>query len=87
MDWLAAITGQPRRPAQAALLFGAADAQWKASGAVRYAPDRPQYERDLASVRAQLEAGAFTAAWVEGDRLTADQAISFALQEVDETET
>jgi len=31
VDWLAAITGQPRRPAQAALLFGAADAQWKAA--------------------------------------------------------
>jgi predicted ATPase/transcriptional regulator with XRE-family HTH domain len=87
LDWLAATAGQRRRPVQAALLFGAADAQWKASGAVRYAPDRPQYERDQASVRAQLEPAAFTAAWAEGDELTADQAISFALQEVDDTET
>jgi hypothetical protein len=50
LDWLAALEGTEGEPLRAACLHGAAEAQWRASGAVRYWPDQPAYERDLASV-------------------------------------
>jgi hypothetical protein len=63
LDWVAAPEGAHGRPARATQLFGAADAQWRACGAVRYAPERPVYEPDLATVRAAPDEEAFAAAW------------------------
>ena len=51
------------------------------SGAVRYAPDQHVYERDVASVRARLDEGAFEAAWAQGRLMNAREAIAYALQE------
>jgi hypothetical protein len=62
-------------------LFGAAEAQWRASGGARFAPDRTAYERDVADVRAQLDDSAFVAAWDTGQAMSADQMFAYALQE------
>jgi tetratricopeptide (TPR) repeat protein len=79
LDWLAAAEGDAGQPVIAARLFGAADEQWRASGAVRYAPERPAYEADLSRVRDQLDAKTFVAAWAEGTAMSAEQAIAYGL--------
>ncbi len=81
LDWLAAIECARGQPKQAARLFGAAEAQWRASGGVRYAPDRAAYERDEAAARAQLDAQTFAAAWSEGQAMSAEEAVACALEE------
>ena len=40
---------------------------------------RVDYERDVATVRAQLDAATFAAAWAEGAAMTLEQAIAAAL--------
>jgi tetratricopeptide (TPR) repeat protein len=81
LDWLGAIAAAQGDAVFAAHLFGAAEVQWQASGAVRYTPDQADYERDLASVHALLDDSAFAAAWSEGFAMGADQAIAYALEE------
>jgi hypothetical protein len=81
LDWLAAIEGAVGEPGRAARLFGAADVQWQASGAVRYASDQPGYDRDVASVRAKLDEDVFAAAWAQGHVMNAHEAIAYALEE------
>ena len=76
-----ALAGARGDPQRAARLFGAAEARWQASGIVRYAPDQPAYEHDVAGARARLDERAFAAAWAEGRALTARQAIASALEE------
>jgi non-specific serine/threonine protein kinase len=78
LDGLAALEGARGQSARAAQLFGAAEAQWRASGAIRFAPDRPAYERELATVRAALHEEAFVAAWAEGQALSWEQAVALA---------
>jgi hypothetical protein len=80
LDWLAAAKGDAGQPVDAARLFGAADAQWRASGAIRYAPERRAYAADLLRVRDQLDANTFEAAWAEGSAMTAEQAVDYALE-------
>jgi predicted ATPase/DNA-binding XRE family transcriptional regulator len=80
LDWVAAAKGEAGQSVDAARLFGAADAQWQASGAVRYAPERPAYEADLSRVRNQLDPGTFAAAWAEGNAMSAAQALDYALE-------
>jgi hypothetical protein len=41
-----------------------------------------EYERDVAAARAQIHADGWTAAWIEGQALTLEQAISAALEQV-----
>jgi predicted ATPase/DNA-binding XRE family transcriptional regulator len=79
LDWLAAVAVAQGDAVRAARLFGAAEAQWRASGAIRYAPDEFSYERDVASVRARLNEDAFEAARAEGSAMNAQEAIAYAL--------
>jgi tetratricopeptide (TPR) repeat protein len=51
LDWPAAVATAQGRPLKAARLFGAAEAQWRVSGAVRYAPERAAYECDVDDAR------------------------------------
>ncbi len=55
------------------------DAQWQASGAVRYALDRAAYAADLASVQSKLSGDEFASGWTEGHRLSREQAVAYAL--------
>lgn len=79
LDWLAAMPGADDRVRDAAVLFGAAHAQWQASGAVRYAPERAAYAAEVAGVQGQLDRGMFAAAWAEGRTISREQAGEFAL--------
>jgi hypothetical protein len=81
LDWLAAVTFAQGDAIGAARLFGAAEAQWRASGAIRYAPDQPAYERDVASARSTVDEYAFEGAWAEGRLMNAHEAIAYALKE------
>jgi predicted ATPase/DNA-binding XRE family transcriptional regulator len=79
LDWLAAVALAQDDVVRAARLFGAAEAQWRASGAVRYAAEQPAFERDLASVRARLDEHTFATAWSEGRAMNAEMAVAYAL--------
>jgi hypothetical protein len=41
--------------------------------------ERADYERNLDAVRAALDEDAFTAAWADGQAMTTEQAITYAL--------
>jgi predicted ATPase/transcriptional regulator with XRE-family HTH domain len=79
LDWLAAAHAARGRLFVAARLFGAAAEQWRTIGAMRFPLDRPCYERDVASVRAQLDARALGTAWASGEAMDAEAAVAYAL--------
>ena len=81
LDGIASLFGATGQPLRAARLFGAADAQWLASGAKRYPVDVLMYERDVHAVQAQLADEEFAEALAEGRAMTADQAIAHALRQ------
>jgi tetratricopeptide (TPR) repeat protein len=80
LDWLAAVDRPLGRATRAATLFDAAEGQSRASGAIRYPPDRPAYERDVAAVRAKVDAETFTATWTAGLAMSSERAIIYALE-------
>jgi predicted ATPase len=84
LDWVAALVDADGRPRDAAVLFGAADAQWQASGAIRYAPDRTAYAADLARVQSRLNEDEFAMGWREGHGLSREHAVAYALECVDD---
>ena len=49
---------------------------------VRLPRDQASYERDVATTRARLDEDTFTTAWAEGQAMTLEQAIVYALEEV-----
>src|SRR6266851_3899331 len=80
LDWLAAVADADGRPRNAAVLFGAADAQWQASGAIRYAPERARYAAEVVKVQAKLSAAEFASAWADGQAMGRERAVDFAVQ-------
>jgi non-specific serine/threonine protein kinase len=67
----------------AARLFGATEALREAIriGPAAAYPDRIEYDRYVAAVRAQFDEAAFAAAWAKGRVMTLEQAIECALLE------
>jgi non-specific serine/threonine protein kinase len=59
-------------------LFGATSTLLTAIGAKLYPMDQATCERQLAALRARLDAGAFAAAWEDGRTLSLEQAIALA---------
>ena len=80
-EGLAGLAAARGDAASAARLFGAAEAQREAIGSPMMPVDRPEYERDVAAARAQLDASAFVATWAEGRTLALEQAVAYALEE------
>jgi len=78
----AGIIGANGKSLPAAQLLGAVEASYQALGAVMAPADRKEYDHILAAVRAQLDEAAFNAAWAEGQTITLEQAIEYALQNV-----
>jgi predicted ATPase/DNA-binding CsgD family transcriptional regulator len=76
---LAAGSGSADRSAR---LFGAADAVRRQQGAPIRPYRRTQYARDVAASRALLDGATWEAAWAEGERLSADDAVAYALEAV-----
>ena len=79
LDWVAALARARGRTPDAAVLYGAADAQWEESGAVRYAPDRLTHAAALEELRGSLTPRDFSAAQQMGRNMSREQAIEFAL--------
>jgi tetratricopeptide (TPR) repeat protein len=75
--WLAAAHGQPER---AACLLGATEPML-AGGVPTW---RFAHEQLAAAVRVQLDEAAFATAWAEGQAMTLEQAIAYALSENEE---
>jgi tetratricopeptide (TPR) repeat protein len=73
MAGIAAGAGQPRR---AAILLGAEEVQLESSGWQLDRQEGVEFERDIASVRAQLDEATFQVAWSEGRRMTLKQAVA-----------
>ena len=80
LEGLAGVAQGQGQPLSAARLYGAAQALRNAIGAPLAPTDRASYERMVASVRVQLEAAAFEAAWTQGQAFTLEQAIAAAQQ-------
>jgi predicted ATPase len=75
---VASATGQP---AQAAKLFGAAEAMREGTNVPIQTASRKDYDGNVAAVRSALGEDAFAAAWATGRAMTLDQAITYALEE------
>jgi non-specific serine/threonine protein kinase len=73
-----AATGQPQR---AALLLGASAARLEQMGNLLQPTVKPNVDRTIADVRAQLDPATFEAAWDEGRTMTLEQAVAEALEE------
>ncbi len=78
MAWLAVATGQSARAAQ---LGGAAEALREALGAALHPVLRPGHARAVQAVREALGEDACAAAWAEGQAMTLEQAVAYALEE------
>jgi hypothetical protein len=83
---LAGVAGGAWQPARAAQLLGAAESIRKSTGASLTPVDRTVFDRYAATIRAQLNEAHFSAAWAEGEAMTLEQAIAYALNESDESE-
>ena len=79
LEGLAGLAAAEMRPADAARLFGAAQALLEEIGAQLESGNRDEHERNVGLARGQLSAPAFAAAWREGRELSVEQAIQYAL--------
>ena len=81
LEGLAGMAGAAQGHHQrAARLFGAAAALRQTIGAPVPLVERAEVDRNVAATRAQLDEVTFGAAWAEGQAMTMEQAISFALE-------
>jgi predicted ATPase/DNA-binding CsgD family transcriptional regulator len=76
------ITAHQDRLRHAAQLLGAAEAEHERMGTFLQPSNTPEYHRILVEVREHLDDPSFHAAWLEGRRMTLDQAITYALEAV-----
>jgi non-specific serine/threonine protein kinase len=81
LEGLAGLISARDEPSRATRLLGASEALLEAVGAPRYvqAQARLLYERAVKSLRSRLGEEAFVAAWVEGQHMTPEQAVEYAL--------
>jgi predicted ATPase/class 3 adenylate cyclase/DNA-binding CsgD family transcriptional regulator len=78
LEALASLATAGESHAEAARLFGAAQALREATGQVRWPIDQPSHEADLANLRAQLGDEGFEEAWKEGTALSLEEAAAYA---------
>ncbi len=82
LERMAEVAIEKHQAEKAARIFGAAESM-RASLRSKIDPvDQPEYERNLASLRAELGEGKFNVAWEEGQKMTLEQAVDYALKEV-----
>ena len=67
---------------RAARLFAAAAGLLAATGAPLAPADRADYDRAIAALRSQLDEAARQAAWQDGQAMSLEQAIVYALEPV-----
>lgn len=66
---------------RAARLVGASEAALESMGAFHQPTDKPEIDRIIADVRAQLDNTTFQIAWAEGQEMSLEQAVANALEE------
>ena len=79
LERLAGLAARQQRLARAVRLLSAAATLREAVGAPLPPGERADYDRDLASAHAQLDEATFAAAWAEGQAMTLEQAVAYAL--------
>jgi predicted ATPase/DNA-binding CsgD family transcriptional regulator/Tfp pilus assembly protein PilF len=84
LDALAAGYGQQGDVGRAVRLWGAAEALRETSGTSQAHDDKRILEPFLEAARSRLDEAAFQAAWEEGRAMTEEQAVEYALSEVEE---
>jgi hypothetical protein len=67
---------------RAARLLGAAESLRERINTPMTALERSEYDQHVAALQAQMDEPAFAAAWAEGRALTMEQAVDYALQEM-----
>jgi predicted ATPase/DNA-binding CsgD family transcriptional regulator/transcriptional regulator with XRE-family HTH domain len=82
IEGLAAVVGAQGRLRQAAWLFGAAEVLRETIDAPIAPPDRATYDRNVAAVRAQLDAVTFELAWADGRAMPPAQVIAAQRQAI-----
>jgi predicted ATPase/DNA-binding SARP family transcriptional activator len=82
---MAGVAAVDRHPERSARLFGAAEAVFDAMGQVVEPVDRAEYDRNREIAHAQLDAATFAAAWSEGQAMTLDDAVAYALISTEST--
>jgi len=81
LEGLASVAGAEGRIGRAARLWGAAEALLKEIEAVyTYVPDRSLHRNQVA-VRTLIEEAAWKAAWAEGQAMSPEQAVEYALEQ------
>jgi DNA-binding CsgD family transcriptional regulator len=80
LEGLAALEAEQGKPEQAVRLWGAAEALREAIGAPIYPVHRASHEQAIALARTKQSSQAFAAAWAEGRKMTAEQALALATQ-------
>jgi predicted ATPase/transcriptional regulator with XRE-family HTH domain len=81
LEGLASVAWTQGQPRRAARLFGAAEALRQTIGVPPPPVERANYEPSIARVRAHLGEATFAMAWAEGQAMTQEQAIAYALGE------
>jgi predicted ATPase/class 3 adenylate cyclase len=76
---LAGTLGTQHQAVRAARLIGAAEGLGATTGLRPSQGERIIWEHIIASIRAQLDEATFTATWAEGQAMTMEQAIAYAL--------
>ncbi len=74
---LAGVLGSTGQPERAARILGAWEVALERMGAVPQPADRPEHDRNIAAVRAQLDPAIFEAAWLEGRAMSLEEAVIF----------
>jgi len=71
------------QPSRAAHLFGASEILYPPLRFEMSAKEREEHDQAVASARAALGEEAFAKAWEEGSKLTLNEAVAYALKELD----
>jgi non-specific serine/threonine protein kinase len=78
--WLGRVALAEGNPIRAATLFAAARSVFDSTGLALDPDEAPEYEKGLAAIREALDEAAFGEAWAEGQRMSFDEAVMFALR-------
>jgi predicted ATPase/class 3 adenylate cyclase len=81
LEDFAGVLSEHNRPTDAARLFGAAAALRELVGKPLTRAQIMTHDRDVATVKHQLDPASFIAAWAEGRAMTLEQAVAYALDE------
>ena len=81
LECIAYILSKKDSPQRAVAILGAADSLRKMIGTNPTPLEQAEYERELSALREKMDASIIARAWEEGQRLSMEEAIDFALQQ------